>query len=169
MELSPRIILQEELDKLRMNIIANHLKAGQKASGRTAASLHVEVTEDGGTLWGRKAFGVLETGRKAGRVPQNFQQIIMKWMSDKGIKAAPIPYLTNRPHKYTPQQRGQMRLSYFIAKKIREQGTKLFRSGGRDDIYSREIEKTMQNVGDRMLTLIKTEVEHIKLNHVELS
>lgn len=165
----PRLILQEELEKLRMNIISNHLKAGQKASGRTAASMHVEVSEDSGTLWGRNAFGVLETGRKAGRVPKDFQGIIMQWMKDKGIQAAPILYLTNRPHKYTPQQRGMLRMSYLIARKIRREGTKLFRAGGRQDIYSPEIEKTMERIETRMVSLIKSKIEHIKLNKVELS
>ena len=165
----PRLILQEELEKLRMNIISNHLKAGQKASGRTAASMHVEVSEDSGTLWGRNAFGVLETGRKAGRVPKDFQGIIMQWMKDKGIQAAPIPYLTSRPHKYTPQQRGTLRMSYLIARKIRREGTKLFRAGGRQDIYSPEIEKTMERIETRMVSLIKSKIEHIKLNKVELS
>lgn len=165
----PRIILQEELEALRLNIISNHTRAGQKASGRTAASLHVEVSEDGGVLYGRKPFGTLETGRKAGRVPQNFQQIIIKWMADKGIKPAPIPYLTNRPHKYTPEQRGVLRMSYFVAKKIRETGTKLFRDGGRADIYSPEIEKTVRAIESRMLSLIKTKIEHIRINKVELS
>lgn len=165
----PRLILQEELEKLRMNIISNHLKAGQKASGRTAASMHVEVSEDSGTLWGRNAFGVLETGRKAGRVPKDFQGIIMQWMKDKGIQAAPIPYLTNRPHKYTPKQRGTLRMSYLIARKIRREGTKLFRAGGRQDIYSPEIEKTMERIETRMVSLIKSKIEHIKLNKVELS
>lgn len=165
----PRIILQEELEALRLNIISNHTRAGQKASGRTAASLHVEVSEDGGVLYGRKPFGTLETGRKAGRVPQNFQQIIIKWMADKGIKPAPIPYLTNRPHKYTPEQRGVLKMSYFVAKKIRETGTKLFRDGGRADIYSPEIEKTVRAIESRMLSLIKTKIEHIRINKVELS
>ena len=165
----PRLILQEELEKLRMNIISNHLKAGQKASGRTAASMHVEVSEDSGTLWGRKAFGVLETGRKAGRVPKDFQGIIMQWMRDKGIHAAPIPYLTDRPHKYTPQQRGELKMSYLIARKIRKEGTRLFRSGGRSDIYTPEVEKAVKNIGDRMLSLIRTKIEHVKLNKVELS
>ena len=165
----PRLILQEELEALRLNIISNHMRAGQKASGRTAASLRVEVSEDGGVLYGRKPFGTLETGRKAGRVPQNFQQIIIKWMADKGIKPAPIPYLTNRPHKYTPEQRGVLRMSYFVAKKIRETGTKLFRDGGRADIYSPEIEKTVRAIESRMLSLIKTKIEHIRINKVELS
>jgi len=169
MDTVPRIILQEELEALRLSIIGNHLKAGQKASGRTAASLRVEVSEDSGTLWGRNAFGVLETGRKGGRVPKDFQGIIMQWMRDKGIHAAPIPYLTDRPHKYTPQQRGELRMSYLIARKIRKEGTRLFRTGGRSDIYTPEVEKAVKNIGDRMLSLIKQKIEHIKLNKVELS
>ena len=66
----PRQILQDELEELRVAIIAHHISAGQKASGKTAASMHVEVTETRGTLFGRSAFGTLETGRKAGKVPQ---------------------------------------------------------------------------------------------------
>ena len=62
---SVQIVLQEELEALKERIIAQHLAAGQKASGRTAASLRVETTENEGTLYGRSAFGVLETGRKA--------------------------------------------------------------------------------------------------------
>lgn len=168
MEILPRNILKEELEALRLSIISNHLRAGQKASGRTAESLYVEVDEEEGVLYGRKAFGVLETGRKGGRVPRNFQGIILQWMKDKGIVAAPIPYSTNRPHKYTPEQRGMMRLSYFIAKKIRTEGTRLFRQGGRDDIFSREIDNTVERVSNRMLEAVIMEIEHIKLNKVEV-
>lgn len=168
MEILPRNILKEELEALRLSIISNHLRAGQKASGRTAESLYVEVDDEEGVLYGRKAFGVLETGRKGGRVPRNFQGIILQWMKDKGIVAAPIPYSTNRPHKYTPEQRGMMRLSYFIARKIRREGTRLFRQGGRDDIYSREIDGTMERVSNRMLKAVIMEIDHIKLNKVEV-
>lgn len=168
MELLPRTILREELEALRVNIISNHQRAGQKASGRTAASLYVETDAEGGVLWARKAFGVLETGRRGGRVPRNFQEIIIQWLRDKGIKAQPIPYLTNRPHKYTPEQRGTLRLSYLIARKIRREGTRLYRSGGRNDIYSQEIQRTVEKIEERMLKLVKAEIEHIKLNNVEV-
>ena len=78
----PRQILQDELEELRVAIIAHHLSAGQKASGKTTASMHVEVTETRGTLFGRSAFGTLETGRKAGKVPAGFTGIIKQWMKD---------------------------------------------------------------------------------------
>lgn len=161
-------VLKEELGELKRNIIEHHLRAGQKASGRTAASMHVEVSSDEGTLYGRTAFGVLETGRKAGKVPMGFRMIIRKWMEDKGIKAEPIPYKTDRPHKYTPQERGELSLSYLIARKIRSEGTKLFRAGGRDDIYSKAIPETTNRIMKRIVSLVEVEVSNIKLNDVEV-
>lgn len=161
---TPRQILGEELEELRKRIIANHLRAGQKASGRTAASLHAVVSEDEGVLYGRTAFGVLETGRKGGKVPMGFQDIIRQWMKDKGIKADPIPYKTNRPHKYTPEQRGEMSLSYLIARKIRREGTSLFKRGGRDDIYSSVIPEVTDRIGARFLRMMHAKIESIKLN-----
>lgn len=161
---TPRQILSEELEELRKVIIAHHLSAGQKASGRTMASLRVDVSEESGTLWGRNAFGVLETGRRGGKVPMGFQAIIRQWMKDKGIKATPIPYKTDRPHKYTPEQRGEMSLSFLIARKIKREGTRLFRTGGRDDIYSNAIPEAVRRVGDRMLQLVGVEVDSIKIN-----
>lgn len=62
-------LVSSELEALKQKIIENHKEAKQVASGRTIASMKVEVTEDGGILWGRSAFGTLETGRKGGKVP----------------------------------------------------------------------------------------------------
>lgn len=162
------VILTEELEALKKKIIAQHFGAGQKASGRTAASLRVEVTEEEGTLYGRSPFGTLETGRKPGKVPQGFQAIIRKWMADKGINAEPIPYKTDRPHKYTPQERGNLSLSYLIARKIRREGTSLFRKGGRADIYSNVIPAATERIKGRIVELLKLEVENIKINNIEV-
>ena len=70
-------IIKYELTDLRQRIIDNHIRARQKASGKTIASLRVEITENSGILWGRKAFGTLETGRRPGRVPTGFYKIIL--------------------------------------------------------------------------------------------
>ena len=105
-------ILSDELESLKLRIIANHEKAGQKASGRTEASLHVEVTEDEGIIFGRNAFGTLETGRKGGNVPNNFSDIIKKWARDKGINISPIPCKTDRAHKYSDTKKRSSQHSY---------------------------------------------------------
>lgn len=161
-------ILTEELEDLKEQILSHHKDAGQVASGRTGDSMHVDVSENEGTLFGRVAFGTLETGRAAGAVPNNFQAIIRQWMSDKGIKANPIPYKTNRQHKYTEQERGDMALSYLIARKIRNEGTKLFRQGGRADIYSNVVPSVRERILQRLVGIMKVEVDSIKINKVEI-
>ena len=161
------VIMAEELEALKKKIVAQHFGAGQKASGRTAASLRVEVSENEGTLYGRSPFGTLETGRRPGKTPRGFQAIIRKWMADKGIEASPIPYKTDRPHKYTPQERGELSLSFLIARKIKKNGTSLFRKGGRADIYSNVIPQATERIKSRVVELLKLDVDNIKLNNVE--
>lgn len=160
----PRVIILQELDELRARIIQNHKAAGQVASGRTMRSLRIDVTEDSGALYGRSPFGVLETGRKAGKVPRRFYLIIRQWMRDKGIEAAPIPYKTDRKHKWTPEERGARSMAAMIAQSIRKRGTRLHRMGGRDDIYSREIVRTEKELMERMMMFIEKKITHIKLN-----
>lgn len=128
-----RQILITELNDLKKRITQNHLAAGQKASGRTIKSLAVETGDDFGQLTGRKFFATLETGRKSGRVPANFQAIILKWMQDKGIH---VP----KPKSF----------AFLVARKIAREGTLLHRMGGRSDIYSNEISITIQRLTKRL-------------------
>ena len=158
-------ILSEELGSLRSTIINNIRATGQWASGRTAASMQVIVSGNTGELLGRKAFGTLETGRRGGRVPMDFQSIIYQWMQDKGVHADPMPYKTSRPHKYTEQERADRTMAYFIARTIRREGTKLYREGGRDDVYSRVIPTIIERINSRLSGIYVAAVtSQIKLN-----
>lgn len=166
-----KAVLREELERLAERIKANHRRAGQVASGRTLRSIHVDVTDDEGVLWGRKPFGTLETGRKGGRVPRDFRSIIRQWMRDKGIHGTPIPYVRKpsakwKP-KYTPQERGNMSLAGAIAYRIRKEGTRLYRDGGRADIYSNEIPITIENIKKRLLLIFSEDIESIHINAVK--
>ena len=166
-EQAARQVIVEELTELQYKIAANMRQAGEVASGRTIASMHVTTQEYEGTLWGRAFFGVLETGRRAGGVPRDFASIILQWMKDKGLHGEPIPYKTDRPHKYTPQQRGDLSMAHAIVQTIRKQGSLLYRSGGRADIYSNEIPKTLARIDGRMFRLVHMAVETIKLNDTQ--
>ena len=158
-------ILNEELGTLKATIINNIRTTGQWASGKTAASMAVMVSGSIGELVGRRAFGTLETGRRGGRVPRNFHNIIYDWMQAKGVHADPIPYKTSRPHKYTEQERGDRTMAYFIAKTIRTIGTRLYRDGGRDDVYSRAIPVTIERINSRLSGIYVASVtQQIKLN-----
>lgn len=157
----------DELESLKGEIAANMAAAGEVASGRTIASMR--VTDDGAgtaTLWGRKPFGTLETGRKAGRVPRNFGAIIYQWMMDKGLhSAAAMPYKRGGLHKYSERERADRSMAWAIARTIERKGTSLYRAGGRADIYSNVIPGAVQRIAGRVASITLASVAgQIKLN-----
>ena len=173
-------ILTEELTTLKAVITNNIRAAGEWASGRTAASMEVHVTGMSGTLTGRRAFGTLETGRRPGRIPRNMRDIIYEWMQHKGLHGEPMPYVTKGPHKYPNAQvrgdmsmagaiahtiRGDMSMAGAIAHTIRTQGTRLYREGGRADIYSQAIPEAVAKINARLGGIFAAVVdEQIKLH-----
>lgn len=164
-------IIGEELLSLRDRIINNHIASGQRASGRTIESMTIETTATSGVLFARRAVGTLETGRKGGVVPKGFNEIIRLWIMDKGIHAAPIPYVREASSKwqpkYTPEERGYMSLAGAIAHKIASEGTSLYRQGGRKDIYSNEIMKTLKSLSDRLVGVVGLKIDTINNNAVK--
>ena len=143
-------ILNEELDKLRQRIIENHIQAGQRASGRTIKSLHVVVDDNHGVLFGRQAFGVLETGRGPGKIPKGFYQIIQQWVVDKRIQV-------EKPKSF----------AYLVARKIANEGTRLYHSGTHDDIYSTSVTQAIRDIMDRVFGVFLNDVQHINLHSNE--
>lgn len=163
-------IVGEEFDSFIKKVVENHVRAGQKASGRTMQSIRKSITGEGGVVFARAYFGVLETGRKPGPIPKDFRSVIRQWMRDKGISADPIPYIRKPSRKwqpkYSPQERGDLSLAGAIAYRIRKEGTRLYRSGGRADIYSNEIPKTVENILDRIMAVFAKDVESININSI---
>lgn len=140
-------IVKEELDALRDRIIRNHIAAGQRTTGKTADSLDTVVTGSGGnvigTLCGRGYFATLETGTRPWRMqhfirakdgstrpsaPKWFVDIIRDWIIAKHINAQ----------------------AFGVATRIMTEGSRLFRNGGREDIYSNEIPVALRNISDRI-------------------
>ena len=148
MKQETRQIIEKHLTDLKNRIIENHIAAGQKASGKTAESLNIQNPDENSIgLFGRSYFAVLETGRKPGKVPKGFYSIILKWIEDKRINV-------EKPKT----------MAYFTAKKIASEGTKLFRDGGRSDIYSNEIEKTIRAIETEIGRAAIESITNIKLN-----
>lgn len=131
-------ILSSALESAREQIQRNLADTGTNASGKTSQSLVVSVTDTTGELSGRFAFGTVETGRRAGKVPSGFRQIIYQWMQDKGVHAD----ITGR----RSQESADMSMAYLIARKIAREGSKLYREGGRKDIYSNVLPLTIEQV-----------------------
>lgn len=142
-------IIFEELEDLRKRIISNIDSTGRRASGRTSGSMHTDVSENRGILFGRMAFETLETGRKPGKVPVGFYQIIKQWVIDKGISF--------------DSQSERNSFAYLVSRKIAREGTQLYRMGSDADVYTTEVPETIERIKDRVGFLMRLEFESIKL------
>ena len=79
-------ILEQTAAEIRANLDTQRVTA----SGRSRDSIRVRETEDGhlqliGGGEGAAPMETLETGRKAGKVPRGFEDILKEWMVDKGV------------------------------------------------------------------------------------
>lgn len=166
-------VLTEELSRLAERIKENHRRAGQVASGRTLRSITYEVTEDRGTLFGRKPFGTLETGRgptrKRGNPPIRLDEIIYQWAIDKGIHVTPMPYKRKPSERWQPkynsaEERALRSFSSAVAHKIHKEGTQLFRDQGRNDIYSNEIPESIKRIEERIAKVFSLTIDSIHIN-----
>lgn len=134
-------IITEELETLRAEIIEASTKAGQKASGRTYEGIQaVDVTDRGGKLVGPSYVRVLATGRRAGKVPYDFPEIIKEWAAYKGISFA--------------TERDFDRWARAVAWKIRKDGTSLWRDMGSQgleaDIFYTPIRNFIKRITRRL-------------------
>ena len=143
-------IVFEDLEDLRKRIISNIDSSGRRASGRTSKSMRTDGSENRGVLFGRMAFGTLETGRKPGKVPAGFYQIIKQWVIDKGISF--------------DSQSERNSFAYLVSRKIAREGTQLYRRGADTDVYTAEVPETISRIKDRVGFLMRMEFESIKLN-----
>jgi hypothetical protein len=124
-------------------IQSNIEAVGANASGQTSASLRKTVTDDGVrasmVIDAARHFFVLETGRGPGGFPPLSR--IEQWIIDK-----PVPG-------------GK---AYPIAKVIAEQGTKLFRVGGRDTVFSNVVND--ESVNELLRKLEAEELMRVEAN-----
>lgn len=133
--------LNNEGNSIVKEVQANIQSAGKNASGETSRSLLNEVkeTEDKLTMRisGSPWFFTLETGRKptkpnAKKGDPTLIEKIKRWVLVKGIDISP----------------------YAITKKIHNKGTKLYRQGGRKDIFSNVItEEKVRDIQDQIANI----------------
>lgn len=142
MSVTANYIINEELLKLKDVIAANMQAHGLNASGKTSKSL--EIVQNGTALMGRSFFAVLETGRKAGKVPKNFRQIIEKWATDKGLTFETPAKLRS--------------FSYLVARKIAAEGTKQYRTGRRTDVFTDAINETVISIQNQLGSEVLKEI-----------
>lgn len=163
--LEPKEIVAAEFQSMIDRISANLDSTGTTASGKTKKTLRVEITDFGVVVFSRQFFKGVEIGREPGGVPKGFNDIIKKWIVDKNINIRQVPYKRKTSKKwqpkYTTEERSLNMLAGAISNKIKNSGTKLFREGGRNDIYSNELSNTLEIIKKK---IVSETVSQIKLN-----
>lgn len=129
------------LSQYRLQIRSNMMATKKWTTGKTWASLYVYVSASRYELdCGLKssspiAMKVQETGRGPGLIPKDFKDTIYNWSIAKGI-----PFKSDKE---------RWRFAGAIAfNKIRKYGTKQFRDGPRDDIFTKPWQSYEQKLDD---------------------
>lgn len=150
-------IIADNLDVMIAEIKTNSTRAGQVATGRTLKSLE-KVIHSGGNLdysaqvLGRPFFGTLETGsgpaRKRGsdKDREAFKSSLSEWCRIRGF---PSSGLTDEQYR-----RAAERLRWYILR----YGSKLYRKGGRRDIFTPAVKTFEDRLTNSLASLFETEI-----------
>ncbi len=131
--------IQDILDKFgneTVQIIRDNLSStGTNASGRTSSSLQSVGRQNKVTVSGKAFIYVVETGRRPGRMPP--VGAIQQW-----LKTGKVSF-TGKIES----------AAWAISRTIAEKGTKLFQSGGREDIITpaisdERVDKLTKDIAD---------------------
>lgn len=143
-------ILNEELTRAVQEIQANMDSLGINATGKTRNSLQVVTSTFTGSIEANKYFRVVETGRKAGGRPPI--ENIIEWIEAKGI---------------TPTQGTVNSLAWAIATKISQEGTILYKQGGRENVFSNVLENILDQTAERILEAGSSQIEFELFKRIE--
>jgi hypothetical protein len=138
-------ILQEELERLQEDIIFQQKEVNAWASGETAKGYSVKVENDfHGTLEGYSYVGVLARGRKAGKVPFHFNEIIKRWILAKGLQYK--------------DERDLNRMASSIAWVIHKKGSQLHRNGHELDVFDTPLRNFADRMGERLSVMYREQI-----------
>ena len=137
-------ILNEEMQVLEADIILRHEQAGQVASGKTKASFELKISPFTGQLLGANYVGVLERGRKPGGLPKDFIDILQRWATAKGISFS--------------DEKQFNRWANAVKWKIIREGSKLYRSGQKQDIFETPIANFQDRFSNRIVNYYQNEI-----------
>lgn len=148
-------ILRQHLTAIKSRIAEQMATSRRNASGRSVASLKVEVGDGHAILWGSKSFIAMEKGRGPGAVPVGFTEIIMDWAKAKGISA------NAKPGKNVSKETAMRSFAGAVAYNIMKKGTKIHRTKQYDDIYTTVLNEELEKMSDAMVINLLDQVSRI--------
>lgn len=150
-------ILTTHLNNIKSRIIQNMSDQKRMASGRSAASLRVEVQGEHGILWGSKSFLAMEKGRKPGPIPRGFVAIIKQWAIDKGISVS----ARSKSGKSMSRDAALNSFAGAVAFSIMKKGTRLHRNNGFNDIYTTAVKDELEAMGNELTIVAADSIAEI--------
>ena len=147
-------LLTLHLGNIKVGIAQRMAALGRMSSGRSVASLEVEVKDSEGVLSGEKQWETMQRGRGPGKVPSNFREIIKNWVRTKGINI--------QPRKGQSQKQAIESFSYLVTRNIMQKGTKLYRDKGYNDIYDTLLEEELEKLSSDTSAVLEIDID--KLN-----
>lgn len=147
------------LGNIKVGIAQRMAALGRMSSGRSVASLQIEVKDSKGNLSGDKQWETMQRGRRPGKVPSNFREIIKNWVRAKGINI--------QPRIGQSQKQAIESFSYLVTRNIMQKGTKLYRDKGYNDIYDTLLEKEIKNLTNETASVLELEVDKINDNFIK--
>ena len=143
-ELDSKKVLAEEGEKFITNVRKNIQNKGLTKTGATQTSLRKDLPPDTLIVWGRKDFQNIETGtspQEAAKLDFNlFRKRLYNWANYLGISWG--------------STKERFSFAWNVSNKILKFGTKLYRDGGRKDIYSNELQPLYDSISDRIGKII---------------
>lgn len=147
-------LLTLHLGNIKVGIAQRMAALGRMSSGRSVASLQIDVKDSKGNLSGDKQWETMQRGRRLGKVPSNFREIIKNWVRQKGISI--------QPKEGQSQKQAIESFSYLVTSNIMQKGTKLYRDKGYNDIYDTLLEEEIKKLTNETASVLELEID--KLN-----
>lgn len=141
-------LLRQGLEQFVSWVIQASKEAGQEASGKTYQNITIDVYRNGGQtigeVWAPNYFYTLIRGRGPGKTPANFTQIIMEWARYKNI--------------VFQSESDLKRFAYFTMKKMREEGSELYRNHLYVDILDTPADRFEEWLDEQLNVLLEAEI-----------
>lgn len=147
-------LLTLHLGNIKVGIAQRMAALGRMSSGHSVASLQIDVKDSKGNLSGDKQWETMQRGRRPGKVPSNFREIIKNWVRQKGISVQP-------KEGQSPKQAIES-FSYLVTRNIMQNGTKLYRDKGYNDIYDTLLEEEIKKLTNETASVLELDID--KLN-----
>lgn len=151
-------LLTLHLGNIKVGIAQRMTSLGRTSSGRSVASLNIEVKDSEGIMSGEEQWGVMQQGRKPGKVPSDFREIIKNWVITKGVSI--------QTKEGQSQKQAIESFSYLVTRKIMQKGTKLYRDKGYNDIYDTLLEEEIKKLTDETSSVFELEINKINDNFI---